>query len=108
MWKKISSKQIWNGYVKNLRKDGKFYWVHVYIQPKLDNNGKIAGYIAGRKVVVPQIVEEIEGMYKRLHDDTYIDHQYFSYTDIDYINEERQNQRLMLAQTEIDQKRSQR
>jgi PAS domain S-box-containing protein len=97
MWRKIASRQIWNGYVKNLRKDGKYYWVHVYIQPKLDKNGGITGYIAGRKVVVPQIVKEIERMYKRLYDDTHIDHQYFSYTDIDYINEERQNQRLMLA-----------
>ena len=97
MWKKISSKQIWNGYVKNLRKDGRYYWVHVYIQPKLDTNDNIVGYIAGRKAVVPQIVHEMEEMYKRLYDDRHINHQYFLHSDIDYINEERQNQRLMFV-----------
>ena len=50
MWKTIQSGQIWEGYVKNLRKDGKFYWVIVNIIPKLDENGEIIGYIASRKV----------------------------------------------------------
>lgn len=50
MWKTIESGKIWEGYVKNLRKDGKYYWVIVNIVPKLDENGDINGYIASRKV----------------------------------------------------------
>ncbi len=50
MWKTIQSGKIWDGYVKNLRKDGKFYWVIVHIVPKKDNEGNIIGYIASRKV----------------------------------------------------------
>ncbi len=50
MWDTIKRGEMWEGYVKNLRKDGKYYWVIVWIKPKLDENGTIVGYIAGRKV----------------------------------------------------------
>ncbi len=50
MWETIKRGEMWEGYVKNLRKDGKYYWVIVWIKPKLDENGTIVGYIAGRKV----------------------------------------------------------
>ena len=50
LWKTIKSGNSWEGYVKNLRKDGKYYWVIVSILPKLDNEGKIIGYIASRKM----------------------------------------------------------
>jgi len=53
MWKVIQEGKVWDGYVKNLRKDGKYYWVDVHIVPKKDENGKIIGYIASRKVTVP-------------------------------------------------------
>ena len=41
MWKVIESGKIWEGYVKNLRKDGQFYWVVVHIVPKLNEAGEI-------------------------------------------------------------------
>jgi len=50
LWDTIQKGEDWNGYVINLRKDGAFYWVHVFITPKRDPEGKIVGYIAGRKV----------------------------------------------------------
>lgn len=31
MWSKLESEQKWQGYVKNLRKDKGFYWVHAII-----------------------------------------------------------------------------
>lgn len=50
MWETIKNGEIWEGYVKNLRKDGKFYWVIVNIVPKSDESGNIIGYIASRKI----------------------------------------------------------
>lgn len=62
MWKVIQEGKIWEGYVKNLRKDGKFYWVIVNIVPKKDAEGVITGYIASRKVPdrirIPSIEKE--------------------------------------------------
>lgn len=66
MWKTIESGQKWDGMVKNLRKDGAFYWVHVHITPKYDPDGNKIGYIAGRKVPHPAKLEEIKEYYKKL------------------------------------------
>jgi hypothetical protein len=49
----------------------------VYIQPKLDEEGEIVGYIAGRKVAYPEVYKEIEAKYQELHDDAYIDDSFF-------------------------------
>jgi len=78
MWQTIAAKKVWRGYVKNMRKDGKFYWVLVYIQPKLDEAGKIVGYIAGRKVAYPEAYKEIEKKYAQLQGDEHINDEFFS------------------------------
>ena len=66
MWKLIKEGKVWDGYVKNLRKDGKYYWVDVHIVPKKDENGTIIGYIASRKVTVPDRLKSTIVQYKKL------------------------------------------
>ena len=78
MWKIISAKKYWRGYVKNMRKDGKFYWVLVYIQPKLDDQGELIGFIAGRKIPYPESVKEASELYAKLHGDEHIDDEIFA------------------------------
>ncbi|MDA3947066.1 MAG: PAS domain-containing protein [Helicobacteraceae bacterium] len=68
MWNLIKEGKIWDGYVKNLRKDGKYYWVDVHIVPKKDENGTIIGYIASRKVTDPKRLESTIIQYKKLRD----------------------------------------
>ena len=77
MWKIISQKKYWRGYVKNMRKDGRYYWVLVYIQPKLDENHNLIGYLAGRKIADRDAIEEAAELYKRYHGKEYIDHPIF-------------------------------
>ncbi len=50
LWETIKAGHYWEGYVKNMAKSGKYYLVVVWIKPKFDENNKIIGYIAGRKV----------------------------------------------------------
>ena len=69
MWKLIKEGKVWDGYVKNLRKDGKYYWVDVHIVPKKDENGTIIGYIASRKVTDPKRLEATIIQYKKLRDE---------------------------------------
>jgi len=66
MWKIIKEGKIWDGYVKNLRKDGKYYWVIVHIVPKMDDAGNIIGYIASRKVAERSQIEMSTKLYKEL------------------------------------------
>lgn len=63
MWETIKRGDMWEGYVKNMRKDGRYYWVIVWIKPKLDENGNIVGYIAGRKVPNRHDIKRVEQEY---------------------------------------------
>lgn len=62
MWIDLKAGKEWQGYVKNLRKDGRYYWVDTHITPILDDNKRIKGYIAARGVPerknIPQVVEQ--------------------------------------------------
>ena len=66
VWKTIQSGTIWHGLVKNLRKDGKYYWVDTEVTPMLDANGKIKGYIAARKPASRKNIEETAEIYKKM------------------------------------------
>ena len=66
LWNTIKRGEYWEGYVKNMRKDGKYYWVVVWIKPKFDDKGNITGYIAGRKVPDKKMVERMEQQYKEM------------------------------------------
>lgn len=50
MWETIKQGNYWEGYVKNMTSEGKYYLVVVWIKPKLDEDSNIVGYIAGRKI----------------------------------------------------------
>jgi PAS domain S-box-containing protein len=66
MWNTIKGGEYWEGYVKNMTKDGKYYLVVVWIKPKFDNNGKIVGYIAGRKIPDREKMAKALAQYKEL------------------------------------------
>ena len=66
MWETISGGQAWNGLVKNLRKDGKFYWVDTEILPIKNDNDEIIGFIAARKEASRKDINETEETYKKM------------------------------------------
>ncbi len=68
MWETIKRGDMWEGYVKNMRKDGKYYWVIVWIKPKLDKDGNIVGYIAGRKVPNRMEIKRVEQEYRLMRE----------------------------------------
>ncbi len=65
LWKTIKNGDPWSGYVKNLRKDGRYYWVIVDIIPKKDEAGNIIGYMASRKVP-DESFESTKARYEKL------------------------------------------
>ncbi len=66
LWDLIQNKKEFFGFVKNLRKDGGFYWVLAYITPDLDLNGNIIGYTSFRKKPSRKGVETMSEIYKKL------------------------------------------
>jgi PAS domain S-box-containing protein len=69
MWRTIKDGRYWEGCIKNLRKDGRHYWVVVWIKPKMNENGDIVGYIAGRKVPLREDIEVVERRYAQMRVD---------------------------------------
>jgi PAS domain S-box-containing protein len=47
-WDLIQNGKEFYGFVKNLCKDGGYYWVFAYITPDYDDKGKITGYTSVR------------------------------------------------------------
>ena len=65
-WDLIKSGKEFFGFVKNLRKDGGFYWVFAYITPDYDLNGNIIGYTSFRRKPPRSAIEQIEPIYRLL------------------------------------------
>jgi PAS domain S-box-containing protein len=66
LWDLIQNGKEFFGFVKNLRKDGGFYWVLAYITPDFDLNGRIIGYTSFRKKPSRKAIETIEPIYFKL------------------------------------------
>jgi len=59
MWSSIKNDKLWSGSVKNLKKDGSYYWVHAVISPKYEHGVKV-GYTALRQDISDKIkIEEL-------------------------------------------------
>jgi PAS domain S-box-containing protein len=66
MWETIKSGNYWEGYVKNMTREGKYYLVVVWIKPKFDENNTIVGYIAGRKIPERGAMNNALALYKKM------------------------------------------
>ena len=66
MWQTIQSGQVWNGLLKNLRKDGLYYWVRTEVLPLKNDEGRITGYIAANKVPSRKDIQENEEIYQKM------------------------------------------
>jgi PAS domain S-box-containing protein len=59
LWENILNGKSWEGTVKNLRKDGSYYWVNAVVNPILDIEGNIVEFISIRNDIT-KIQEEKE------------------------------------------------
>lgn len=55
MWETIKSGHVWQGDVKNKKKNGEYYWVRTTIVPFLDKSGKPYQYASIRTDITEQI-----------------------------------------------------
>jgi aerotaxis receptor len=65
IWNTIQAKKEWTGIVKNLRKDGRYYWVYSHISP-VEDQGEIVGYTAARRPASRTEIEEMLPIYRTL------------------------------------------
>ena len=66
LWNTIEKGEKFRGFIKNLRKDGKYYWVEVFIEPIYDENDTKIGYISTRKPVSSSDKQKYEKLYQEM------------------------------------------
>ena len=67
LWQTIQTGHNINVVVKNLAKDGRYYWIFTEFEIKKDTDtGNIIGYHASRKAVSKHIVEIVSEIYEKL------------------------------------------
>ena len=65
VWETLQKGTAWNGIVKNLRKDGRYYWVYSHITPIL-TDGILTGYTAARRPATQTEIIETKPLYEKL------------------------------------------
>jgi PAS domain S-box-containing protein len=66
LWDRIQSGQNFIAAVKNLAKDGRYYWVFTDFDPIRDENGEVVGYKASRKKISKHVTDVLDPIYKKL------------------------------------------
>lgn len=65
LWDTVGANRKWQGYVKNLRKDGAYYWVKATVIPNI-RQGKAVGYTSVRRKPSQTKIEESIKLYATL------------------------------------------
>lgn len=62
LWNTVDEGKRWSGYVKNLRRDGGFYWVYATVIPKI-RDGVVVGHTSVRREPSRDKVHELAAVY---------------------------------------------
>ena len=65
LWQTIAQGKVWHGEVKNLKKDGGYYWVKATILPYRELDGTISRYVSIRTDITEQ--KDLEQQLKQKH-----------------------------------------
>lgn len=63
LWDKIQAGQECFAYVKNMSKDGGFYWVFTNVTPTFDSKGNVTGYFSIRRKPKISGIQTVTGLY---------------------------------------------
>lgn len=65
LWDTLAKGVKWHGYVKNLRKDGAYYWVYATVIANI-RNGEVVGYTSVRRKPSRDRVNECIDLYAKM------------------------------------------
>jgi methyl-accepting chemotaxis protein len=64
MWNSLTQQRPWSGLIKNLCKDGRYYWSVANMTPDFEN-GKLIGYISVRSQASRKQIEYADNIYRQ-------------------------------------------
>ncbi|PJK10528.1 diguanylate cyclase [Lysobacteraceae bacterium NML95-0200] len=65
LWDTLNAGKKWHGYVKNLCKDGSYYWVYATAVPNI-RDGKVVGFASVRRAPSRRKIEEMTALYQQM------------------------------------------
>lgn len=65
LWQTVQSGNVWNGIVKNIRKNGEYYWVNATVYPSKTIDGELR-YISVRVKPTEDEIENAVNLYKSM------------------------------------------
>lgn len=66
LWDEIQKGNEVHAFVKNLSKDGSFYWVMAHVRPALNQDGSFRNYVSTRQTMSANARATIEPLYAKL------------------------------------------
>jgi PAS domain S-box-containing protein len=66
LWDTIAAKQECFAYVKNMSKDGAYYWVFANVTPSLNAQGQIEGYFSVRRKPRAEAIAVVAPLYEKM------------------------------------------
>jgi len=66
LWDTLEQEKEIFAYVKNMSKDGSFYWVFANVTPSYDPQGKVIGYYSVRRKPKQESVDICAGLYEAM------------------------------------------
>lgn len=66
LWDNLQNGEEYFAYIKNICKDGGFYWVLANVTPDYDQQGKLLGYYSVRRRPSPEAIATVTPIYKRM------------------------------------------
>lgn len=66
LWDHIQDGKEIFAFVKNIRKDGGYYWVLANVTPSVDENGQVVGYYSVRRKPNPKAMPHVTALYRQL------------------------------------------
>lgn len=66
LWDELKKGNEVHAFVKNMTKDGSFYWVIAFVRPAFNPDGSLRNYVSTRKFMSEHARSVIEPLYKKL------------------------------------------
>lgn len=66
VWETLKSNREFNGYIKNLARDGSYYWVFANITPSISPGNELLGYYSVRRKPNSDKLNYIKNLYFEL------------------------------------------
>ncbi len=68
LWDTLKQEQEICAYVKNMARDGSYYWVFANVTPSYDTQGNVIGYYSVRRKPREEALKVVDGLYRQMRE----------------------------------------